>query len=352
MASTTSMVSSYDSTGVGIMSPVGMQKPGTATVKSTDCKACKGKHVKHTCSKAKPVSDTNRKPGQEYLAGSSPSSISSPAPMPLPSNTSSSHLGLTGQLDALGKRTRDGDVDDPLQLKRAKLNGMPGQTVNSNTTFTDQLRSKMQQVFRSKKKQQEEELAASKIRCEICQSTWPHKIPSGFAEHQFKKAGLVLLENIEPQAYTFLREACELRVKYVLSQLLTISRNRFDQLRNNKANLPGMVREQDVKEQAKQLLKQLEMQEEAKKQEQSKKDQNFNSLANQTALLAVGRAGGGAGGAGNTSSAVRKIELRDILHLLERESRLRKSHIIYKAYMRFHDDHMRRLAVASNANRS
>eukprot|EP00960_Hanusia_phi_P047370 758371-Hanusia_phi.AAC.2 len=236
---------------------------------------------RHTCSKAKPVSDTNRKPGQEYLAGSSPSSISSPAPMPLPSNTSSSHLGLTGQLDALGKRTRDGDVDDPLQLKRAKLNGMPGQTVNSNTTFTDQvwphslvrlslilftqLRSKMQQVFRSKKKQQEEELAASKIRCEICQSTWPHKIPSGFAEHQFKKgrssaavgAPCLWLNAFLYSSWTCavgehrtaslhlparsLRapsEICEKRAELpsgltecqVLSQLLTISRNRFDQV--------------------------------------------------------------------------------------------------------------------------
>ena len=95
-------------------------------------------HCRHTCSKAKPVSDSNRKPGQEFGAGSSPGSASSPAPMPLPSS-STSHMGLTGQMDVLGKRTRDGDFEDPMQVKRVKPDGMTAQPHDSNTIYKDQV---------------------------------------------------------------------------------------------------------------------------------------------------------------------------------------------------------------------
>ncbi len=63
--------------------------------------------------------------------------------------------------------------------------------------------------------------------------------------------------------------------------------------------------------------------------------------------LNVGSKAGGDAGPGK-----RKIELRDMVFFLERDPLLRKSPIMYRAFLRAHEDHSKKLTAIANKRNS
>ena len=145
-------------------------------------------------------------------------------------------------------------------------------------------------------------------------------------------------------AMKLIRKATEMRLTTIVEALVQIAKVRTEKGRYEAAKAGKYTVKQTLMPST--LLTQAET--EAQQEAGGGMAVSQGALANQAALHAL-NAGPKVGA--DSGKGTRKIELRDVLVYLERDSTLRKSPVLYKAYLRGHDDHGKKLSHQSARRR-